>query len=140
MTTSDAIIAWLKTFSLNNNSKIKQMQTDRQSDDVATYALTKEPIDNVKRYVSGKEEHEQYYNFTARLTFQTETSRRDNGNFLEALEEWVNTQNKADNRPNISGCDVSNIKVASSFYVGATAQNSAVYSLTLAIKFSRQGE
>lgn len=138
MTTSDAIIAWLKTFNPSNHSKIKTMQTDRQSDTVATYALTKEPIDNVKRYVSGKEEHEQYYNFTARLDFQTENSRRDNGDFLEALEEWVITQNKADNRPNISGCNVSMIKVTSSFYVGATAQNSAVYSLTLAIKFSKQ--
>ena len=138
MTVSDAIIKWLKTFNPSEYWKMSKINTDRQPDVIATYALTKEPIDNVKRYVSGREEHTQYYQISARLDFQTESDRKNNGGFCEALEEWVNAQDKAENRPIIAGANVSKVFVSSSFYVGTTAENSAVYSLTLAIKFERR--
>lgn len=135
MTISDSIINWLNGFTSEYWS-IDKIETDIQSDSSLTYALTKEPITNVKRYVSGREEHTEYYQFSARLDSQTNTDRKDNGGWLEALEKWIFSKNKAEEFPTLESGTVSHIGVSSTFYLGKTNENTSVYSLTIEISYT----
>ena len=135
MTVSDAIISWLKTFESTEYWNMPRIDTDNQSAKVLTYALIKEPTINVKHYLSGAEEHTEYYQLSARLSSQTNDDRVDNGGFLEAVEAWIAVQNKLCNFPDIDYASVNRIGISSSFYVGTTDDKDAVYSLTIEIKF-----
>lgn len=132
MTISDSIIAWL-------NSYVEgRVDTDILSDSPLTFALSKQPIINIKSYVSGKEEHTEYYQFLARFDSQTNSDRRDNQSFFEGLESWIYEQNKGENFPAIQNARVESISVSSSYYMGATKENTAMYSLTIALQFTKE--
>lgn len=131
MTVSDSIISWLKGYENN------RIDTGIQSDSVMSYALSKEPTVNVKRYVSGREVHTEYYQFTARLDTQTNSDRVDNGAWFEDLESWISEKNKEGNFPNITDATVSRVEVSSSFYIGRTDENTSIYSITIAITYSK---
>lgn len=132
MTVSESIINWLKGYVEN------RVDTDIQSDSVMTFALSKAPTVNVKNYVSGREEHTEYYQFTARLDSQTNLDRIDNQSFFEGFEEWVRLQNREENFPAIENAVVSKISVSNSFYLGSTAENNSLYQLTIAIQFMKE--
>lgn len=135
MTISDSIINWLNGFT-SEYWNIDKIDTDMQSDSSLTYALTKEPIKNVKRYVSGREEHTEYYQFSARLDSQTNSDRKDNGGWLEALEKWISDKNKSEDFPTLASGIVTHIGVSSTFYLGTTSENTSVYSLTIEISYT----
>lgn len=129
MTVSEALIDWLEQYGMGC------IDTDRQSDVVATYSLTKEPTDNIKTYLSGKVEHTQYYQLSARLDTQMDVDRIDNGRWLEGLERWVSNKNRLGELPSITGATVKSVEITSSFYCGMSQSNSSIYSLTVAIKY-----
>lgn len=135
-TVSDSLITWLKGFESTEYWEMPKIDTDLQSAKVLTYALIKEPTINVKHYLSGKEEHTEYYELSARLASQTNTDRVDNGGFLEAVEAWISAKNKACDFPSIDGADVNRIRVSSGFYMGSTDTKDAVYSLTIEIRYT----
>lgn len=134
MSVSESLIAWLKTF--NNTQTINKVDTDIQSDTALTYALIKEPIVNEKHYLSGLTERTEHYQVSARLNTQTDTARVKNGLWLENLEAWIREQNRTDNLPTITGASVKSVEVTSAFYLGETSENTSVYSLTIAIKYT----
>lgn len=128
MTISQSLIEWLKEY---NPIAI---DTDRQSDKSMTYALAKEPIVNIKRYLSGKREVSENYLFTARLESQMNTDRIDNGAWFEGLERWVEEQYNLGNLPNVEG--VRKVSVTSSFYVGMADAHTSVYQVGLEIIYT----
>lgn len=131
MTVSEAIINWLLKYDLD------EIDTDLLGASTASYALTKEPTINIKRYLSGKTERTEYYQFTARLDSQLDTERKLNSEWLENLEKWIETQKRNNKMPTIEGAIVTDVFISTSYYVGQNAEDNSVYSLTIGIKYSR---
>lgn len=138
MTVSGAIIAWLKTFDPVEYWKMKQIDTEIQSTTVDSYSLVKEPVRNVKTYISGRKVITDHYMIQARLSSQTNTDRIENNGFGEALEDWVSEQNRDKNFPQIPDAKVQNISVTTPFYMGQVDTNNSIYRLTVAIKYEKE--
>lgn len=137
MTVSKAIISWLQGFNHSDYWKMKRIDTDIQSAQVDSYALLKEPIRNVKSYINGKKEYTEHYTLLARLSSQENREREDNIGFGEALEDWVEQQDRHGNYPEIDG-QVKSIGISTPFYCGATQENNSVYQLTVIIRYEKQ--
>ena len=140
MTVSQAIIQWLKTFVPEDARKIKHIDTDLMHGDV-NYSLVKEPTTEIRRFLTGSEMHKEYYQIRVRLNSLTNTDCVDNGAYMEALTAWVDAQDKAKNFPDLGapGITVKSIRVSSSFYLGATQDNKAVYMMTICIEYFKKG-
>lgn len=137
MTVSESIIKWLHEFDLEEYGRLKQINTDIQGATVDTYALVKEPIKNVKTYLSGRKEITEHYAITARLASREDRERVHNMGFGEALEEWVTDQNTAEHYPEIPGARVKKISVTTPFFLGTTQTNDSVYQMTVQIKYEK---
>ena len=138
MTVSEAIIKWLKTFNPEEYWKMNQINTDIQSSEIESYSLAKEPVRNVKKFITGREVRTDHYVLVARLASQTNTDRIDNNGFGEALENWISEQNKNHMYPNIPDYQVTNISTSSPFYLGKTETDNSLYQLTIAIKYEKE--
>lgn len=137
MTVSEAIINWLKTFDPVEYQKMNRIDTDIQSAEVESYSLIKEPVQNVRKYLSGKQEITEHYAIMARLSSQTNTDRIENNGFGESLEEWVKEQDKNKKHPEI-GMKTQSISVTTPFYIGKTETNNSLYQMTIAIKYIKE--
>lgn len=137
MTVSEAIIKWLKTFDPVEYQKMNRIDTDIQSAEVESYSLIKEPVQNIKRYLSGKQEITDHYVLMARLATNSNPDRIENNGFGEALEEWVKEQDENRSYPEI-GMKTQSISVTTPFYIGKTETNNSLYQLTIAIKYIKE--
>ena len=117
---------------------MRQVDTDIQSAKEDSYSLVKEPVRNVKTYVSGRKVITDHYMIQARLSSQTNSDRIGNNGFGEALEEWVSEQNRNKNFPQIPDAAVQNISVMTPFYLGKADTNNSIYQLTVAIKYEKE--
>lgn len=132
MTVSESIIKWLQGFQMG------RIDTDIQKADKGRYSLAKEPVQNVKSYLSGRKEYTEHYTIRARLPSLTDADRIANNGFGERLSEWVDEKNRKEEFPLIENAVVSEIKITTPFYMGATATNDSVYEMTIAIKYVKE--
>lgn len=137
MTVSEAVIKWMKSFSPEEYWKMKHIDTDLMHGNV-DYALIKEPVRNVKAYLSGKKIITDHYMILARLPSNSNTDCIDNSGFGEALEEWVSMQNRKKNYPVIPGVKVTQVGVTSPFVAGKNETNNILYQMTVAIKYETE--
>ena len=133
MTVSKAIIEWLKGF-----NSLEEINTDIQGPKIDTFALVKEPVKNVKTYVSGKKVYTEHYMIQARLSSSEDLDRVDNLDFGDKLEEYVRSKNEAAEFPNIPDAVVKDIGITTPFYLGAVDNNSSVYQMTIAIEYEKE--
>lgn len=133
MTVSQSIIKWLKEFSPDN---MRYIDTDRMHGNV-NYMLVKEPITNVKKYISGTEIHKDYYQIVARRDIQTNESCVENGNWMEQLTDWIEERNRKKEFPQVDGSDVKKIGVSSPFFMGENGLNEALYQMTIFIEYMK---
>ena len=138
MTVSEAIIKWLMEFNPAEYWKMKKIDTEQQSPHVDSYSLAKEPVQNVKPYLSGKKVYTDHYTFRARLSSSTPEDRIDNNGFGEALENWVRKKASLEEYPELTDAVVKSIDVTTPFYVGRTDNNSFVYQMTIAIEYEKE--
>lgn len=138
MTVSESIIEWLRTFDPKEYWKMKNIDTDIQNAKVDTYSLVKEPVQNVKCYMSGKKLYTEHYMIQARMSSNCNADRIDNNGFGEALESWVREQNAAGNFPSIDKAIVRDIYVTTPFYMGKTETNNSIYQMTIAVKYLKE--
>ena len=138
MTVSESVIKWLKTFNPKEYWKMKRIDTDVQSAEVESYSLVKEPVRNIKEYISGRKVITDHYTIQARLASLSNTERIDNNGFGEALEGWVAEQNKAKTFPEIEGATVQRVSVTTPFCIGSTTTNNSIYQMTVAIKYVKE--
>ena len=132
MTVSESIITWLKEFEPN------KIDTDIQRSGTGKYSLAKEPIQNVKSYLSGKKEYTDHYTFRACMPNQDDNDCIDNNAFGEKMTAWVEEQNSLEHFPQIQDAVVKEVKITTPFYVGITTDNSSVYQMTIAIKYVKE--
>lgn len=138
MTVSESIIKWLHGFDMEEYGRLKQIDTDIQGAMVDSYALIKEPVRNVKSYLSGRKEITEHYTITARLASRENRERVHNIGFGEALEEWVAEQNAAERYPEIPEARVKKISVTTPFFLGTTQTNDSIYQMTVQIKYEKE--
>ena len=131
MTVSEALINWLTEYDSND------IDTDLLGASTTSYALTKEPTINIKRYLSGRTERTEYYQFTARLDSQLNEERKLNSEWLENLEKWIEEQKTNNKMPTIEGATVRDVFISTGYYLGQNAEDNSVYSLTIGIKYTR---
>ncbi len=132
MTVSESIIKWLQGFQMG------RIDTDIQKADKGRYSLAKEPVQNVKSYLSGRKEYTEHYTIRARLPSLADADRIANNGFGERLSEWVDEKNGKEEFPLIKNAVVSEIKITTPFYMGATATNDSVYEMTIAIRYVKE--
>lgn len=137
MTVSEAIIKWLKLFNPTEYWKMKHIDTDLMHGDI-DYALIKEPVRNVKTYLSGTKVITEHYMLAARLPTNTNTSCMDNIGFGEALEQWVGEQTCNKVFPDIPDAKVQKVEVTTPFYKGRTETNNSIYQMTVGITYVRR--
>ncbi|MCM1112871.1 MAG: hypothetical protein NC399_06410 [Muribaculum sp.] len=138
MTVSEAVITWLLTFNQADVRKMKKIDTDIQSAKVDSYALVKEPIRNVKSYISGKKEYTDHYTLRARLSAEENADRIENHGFGEALEDWLEEQDQKKNYPQIPHATVKGVSVTTPFYCGMTADHNCIYEMTVSVKYEKE--
>lgn len=135
MTVSESVIRWLKDFDV---SRIKNINTDMLTADVKSYALIKEPVQNVQSFLSGRKIITDHFTLMARLSSKTNSTRIDNSGFGEALADWIDTQNTAGNYPAVENARVQEISVTTPFYLGQSEENDSLYQMTVAIKYMKE--
>lgn len=138
MTVSEAVIKWMKGFDTSEFQKINEIDTDMQSAEVDSYSLVKEPVQNMKSYLSGKKEYTDHYMLQARLSSISNTERIENNGFGEALEKWVSQKNLERDFPVIPDAVVKRISVTTPFYAGKTENDNIVYQMTVAVKYEKE--
>jgi hypothetical protein len=136
MTVSGAIIKWLKTFNPEEYWKMKHIDTDLMHGNV-DYALVKEPVRNVKAYITGAQEITDHYMIVAKLPNITNDDCMDNNGFGEALEEWVEDQNRNKCFPEIMGALVQQISVTTPFCIDRTETKDSIYQMTVGITYTK---
>lgn len=135
MTVSGAIIAWLKTFNPTEYWKMNNINTDVMHGNV-DYALVKEPVRNVKKFISGSQIITEHYQLRARLDSVNDADSVDNNVWLEALTNWVETQNRSRQYPGIPMCQ--EVGISSPYYMGRSEDKKAIYQLTIFVRYRKE--
>lgn len=138
MTVSEAIIEWLKTFESEECNGMEHIDTEKQSAKVDSFSLVREPVQNVKTYLSGRKEYTDHYTIQARLPNQSNEDLIDNNGFGEALEKWVWEKDTAGDFPKIPNAEVQSIGITTPFYVGKADNNSFIYQMTIEIIYEKE--
>lgn len=135
MTVSESVIRWLKGF---DASRLKNINTDMLAADVKSYALIKEPVQNVQSFLSGRRIITDHFTLMARLSSKTNGTRIENSGFGETLADWISIQNASGNYPDVEGAKVQEISVTTPFYLGQSEENDSLYQMTVAIKYMKE--
>ena len=136
MTVSEALIKWLLEFN-EDGKKMGSIDVDKQSAEVESYSLIKEPVVNSKKNVLGKETVTVHYTLMARLANNTNPDRIDNNAFGEAMETWIEEKNRRREYPDIPKGKVEQVRVTTPFFAGRTETNNRVYEMTVALKYEK---
>lgn len=136
MTIAESLIKWLLEFN-EDGRKMEKIDVDRQSAEVESYSLIKEPVINRTTNVLGEETLTAHYTLMARLADNTNTDRIENNAFGEAMEEWIEEKNDRREYPAISKGKVLEVKVTTPFFVGRTETNNSVYQMTVALRYEK---
>lgn len=136
MSTSGAIINWLKTFTQQEGGGMGRIDTDLMHGDV-DYALVKEPVRDVKKSVTGDQTITEHYTLQARLPNITNMDSEDSSEFMEALERWVEERNDKREYPDIARGTVTSVGITTPFYVGRTGQDNSIYQMTISIVYEK---
>lgn len=135
MTVSQKVISWLKQF---DEEKIKSIGTDICQPKVNSYALVKEPVVNVRTFISGKQVLTEHYTLVAFLDSQEEIDRKENTAWGEQLEQWIKDKNNKKEFPDIAEAAVDSVEVTTPFYMGSnTNTNESMYQLSISIKYRK---
>lgn len=131
MTISKAIQTWL-----SNYDRLQFVETDRLEADPESYGLYKQPTFEEIAYIDGSALRTDYYYFVARENAQLQQDREENHSFLEALEEWIESEVEAGNPPKIIGFE--EIGIANSFYLQDESEEEAVYQIGIYVTYLRR--
>lgn len=137
MTVSDAVIQWLKEFNLEEYWRMNNINTDVMHSDV-DYVLVKEPIQNVKKYISGTQIITEHYQLRARLDSVSDSDSIDNTAWLQALTDWIERKNRVKAYPEITAGEVQEIGIATPFFMGVSEEKKAIYQLTIFIRYRKE--
>ena len=129
MTVVESIIKWFASFNIND------IDTDALGGQSASYGIAKEPVQNVKTYISGRKVYTDYYEFLARLDSKTDAERNNNHVFMEKLSEWIYaiTSSFCTLLPTFFNNSIpTNLSISSSFFFLPAPKSHAIFPIFLA--------
>lgn len=132
---ASGIIAWFKTCPLV--ADVEEFDINQLSPQDMMAGLYKQPAITKEELNDGSEIVTEFYYILFRKSAQIRLERLDNEEFVEAVESWISTQDFAGNYPDI-GHDVYGIKYTNAFVMLERDSESAVYQLTISIKFMKE--
>lgn len=135
MTVSQSVIEWLKKF---DEEKIKSINTDIRPAKVNSYALIKDPVVNIRTFISGAQIVTEHYSLAALLDSQDNADRKENAEWGEQLEKWIAEKCRNKEFPDIAGASVESVDVTTPFYLGSNENtNESMYQLSISIKYRK---
>lgn len=137
MTVSEAVINWLKEFNPEELWKMQKINTDMMHHDV-DYVLIKEPVKNVKKFISGTRVVTEHYQFGARLDSFNDNDSVENEAWMEALTAWIEKRDWNRDYPKLQCGTVQEIGVSTPFFLGRSEDKKAVYQLTIFIRYIKK--
>lgn len=138
MTVAQSVIEWLLQY---DQEKMKSISTDIRPAKVNSYALVKEPVVNVKKFVSGAKMVTEHYVLLALLDSQDNADRKENTAWGDQLEKWIEEKCALKDFPEVTGAEVKSVEVTTPFYVGSKeSTNESMYQLSISIKYYVKGE
>lgn len=135
MTVVESIIQFLGKYETENRIGVDKLESQTVS-----YSLMKAPQENVQYYISGTEIHTDYYQLMARLDAKSEAERIANNAWGQGLTEWIRKKSILEDYPELEGYRCMDIGVSTPFYMGMTDNSSAVYQMTVFIKYEKRSE
>lgn len=136
MTIAESLINWLMEFN-EDGKRMERIDVDRQSAEVESYSLIKEPTVNSTKNILGDETVTVHHTLMARLADQTNTDRIENNAFGEAMEDWIEEKNDRRDYPVLTKGKVVGVRVTTPFFIGRTETNNSVYQMTVALKYEK---
>lgn len=114
MTIAESLIKWLMEFN-EDGKRMPSIDVDKQSAEVESYSLIKEPIVNSTKNILGEETVTSHYTLMARLANNTNTDRIENTAFGEMMEAWIGEKNDRKEYPAMEKGNVTEVKVTTPF-------------------------
>lgn len=134
MTVVESIIKWFASFNIND------IDTDALGGQSASYGIAKEPVQQVKTYLSGKKLYTDYYDFLVRLDSKTDTERSSNHDFMKKLTEWIEKQDREYKFPELpEHLKCRSIGISTPFHMQSAGEDTAIYLFTIKIKYEKEG-
>lgn len=130
MTVVESIIQFLGMYEIESRIGVDKLESQ-----TASYSLMKAPQENVQRFISGMEIHTDYYQLMARLDSLSESERIENNAWGQGIAEWIRKKDDAGEYPVLDGYRCTGIGVSTPFYMEVTDNTSAIYQMTISIKY-----
>lgn len=94
----------------------------------------------IQQYVDGSSLRQYQFNFTSREFYSMDRIQNiQNSEFYETLAEWVESQDMAENYPELpEGCEVQSLEVLSSGYIFDTSMKNARYQIQLRMTYCKE--
>ena len=135
MSRIEGIINWFESCPLVSEAGyIDVNQLDAQTQALGLY---KQPAMDVIELIDGSKIITENYYLLFRRAAQLKEDRFDNESYLEAVEDWFEQQQYAENYPDI-GYPVSDIAMSNATYMLERDSTDATYQLTLTIEYERK--
>lgn len=133
MTVIESIIQFLQLYEME-----RRISVDKLESQTVAYSLMKAPQENIQHYISGTEVHTDYYQLMARLDAMSETERIANNAWGQGITEWIRQKSDKEEYPKLDGYRCVDIGVSTPFFMGMTDNSSAVYQMTVFIKYEKE--
>lgn len=134
---TEGLIAWLESFNPEDGKAMTSINTDVQPAKPNSFSVAKEPMENVRTFISGKSIVTGHYTLMARFPSTSEADRKRNAKWGEMIDTWVRAQSVARNYPDI-GAKVLSVRISTPFYLGETDNQIGLYQLTISIQYEKE--
>lgn len=132
MTVIESIIRFLGDY------EKERIGVDKLESRAVSYSLMKAPKEEVETYISGTEVHTGFYQLMARLDTLSESERVANNAWGQGITEWIRQKDDRGEYPALDGYRCTGIGVSTPFYMGMADESSAVYQMTIEIKYVKE--
>ena len=133
MTILESIVRFLGQYEKENRIGVDKLESQTVS-----FSLMKAPQETVQHYISGTEIHTDYYQLLARRDAKSEAERIANNAWGQGITEWIRQKSNANEYPELDGYKCTDIGVSTPFYMGDVDMDSAVYQMTVFIKYVKE--
>ena len=133
MTISKSIAKWLRQCPYL--SLIEDVDTDCLSAELESYGIFKQPSGERESFIDGSSEVTEYYTILTRQSYQLESERVSNQEFMAKVEDWIYQKEIDGELPKIQGIET--VEVANSFYLLETENDEGIYQFTIKVVYAK---
>lgn len=129
---SEALIKWLGVYAKD------KITTDSLGEDTISIGLFKTPQQSKKEDILGNITYDDYYTYTVRLDSVTDVNMIKNQEYMQSLSDWIEAQNNNKKYPDLKELMCLSVDVSTPFCMGVAEEHSAIYQLTIHVKYRKE--